>query len=280
MSHPMGTVGVIGGGQMGAGIAQVFATAGARVVVVDVDLAAARERVSAGLAESDRRGKLAIAPSVILDRVHFAREVEANTGLVIEAVPEKTALKIEVLTMVERQVSAEAVLASNTSALSIAELGATLAKPQRFIGMHFFNPVPASRLVEIVPSSSTSELTLDRVLGWVRALDKQAIVVTDTPGFATSRLGVALGLEAIRMLEDGVARAEDIDLAMELGYRHPMGPLRLTDIVGLDVRLDIAEYLYLKLGERFSPPQLLRDKVKRGELGRKTGQGFYFWGRE
>lgn len=280
MSDPLWTVGVIGGGQMGAGIAQVFAMAGARVVVVDTDLAAARARVSAGLAESQRRGKLTVTPTVILDRIHFGTEFDADATLVIEAVPEKAALKIEVLAAAERQVSADTVLASNTSSLSIAELGATLENPRRFLGMHFFNPVPASRLIEVVPSSSTSELALDRVLGWVRTLGKQAVVVSDTPGFATSRLGVALGLESIRMLEDGVASAEDIDLAMELGYRHPTGPLRLTDLVGLDVRLDVADYLRSTLGERFAPPQLLRDKVKRGELGRKAGQGFYFWGQE
>jgi 3-hydroxybutyryl-CoA dehydrogenase len=143
--------------------------------------------------------------------------------------------------------------------------------------MHFFNPVPASSLVEIVRAPGTDGAVVDAVLAWVAALRKSSVLVNDSPGFATSRLGVGLGLEAIRMLEEGVADAESIDRAMELGYRHPMGPLRSTDLVGLDVRLAIAEHLHDTLGDRFAPPQLLRDKVARGELGRKTGQGFYTW---
>jgi 3-hydroxybutyryl-CoA dehydrogenase len=152
-----------------------------------------------------------------------------------------------------------------------------LRRPEQFLGMHFFNPVPASKLVEVVLTGATAESVRDRVVSWVRAIGKTDVVVNDSPGFATSRLGVLLGLEAIRMLEEGVTDAEGIDTAMELGYRHPMGPLRSTDLVGLDVRLAVAEYLTSTLGDRFTPPTLLRDKVARGELGRKTGRGFYDW---
>ena len=161
--------------------------------------------------------------------------------------------------------------------MSIELIGEALERPDRFIGMHFFNPVPASKLVEIVIGPRTSPALRELVPGWVRTLGKTAVVVNDAPGFASSRLGLALGLEAVRMLEEGVASAADIDAAMSLGYGHPMGPLRLTDLVGLDVRLDIARYLQQRLGDRFAPPQLLIDKVERGETGRKSGRGFYSW---
>jgi 3-hydroxybutyryl-CoA dehydrogenase len=174
-------------------------------------------------------------------------------------------------------VGAETPIASNTSSLSIDELAASLRFPQRFLGLHFFNPVPASELVEIVVGASTDRAVVADAQDWVLGLGKTPVTVKDSPGFASSRLGVAIGLEAIRMLEEGVASAEDIDAAMVLGYRFPVGPLRLTDIVGLDVRLGIAEYLHSQLGERFAPPQLLRDKVAAGELGRKTGSGFFRW---
>ncbi len=219
-------------------------------------------------------------PSAVLRRLHTVTsltELPADADLVVEAVPELAAVKVEVLTTVERTLKPTAILASNTSSLSIAELGAALQRPERFLGMHFFNPVPASSLVEIVRTPVTAAAAVDTVVNWVRAIGKETVLVNDSPGFATSRLGVVLGLEAIRMLEDGVADVESIDRAMELGYRHPMGPLRSTDLVGLDVRLAIAEHLRATLGDRFAPPQLLRDKVARGELGRKTGQGFHTW---
>jgi 3-hydroxybutyryl-CoA dehydrogenase len=169
------------------------------------------------------------------------------------------------------------VVGTNTSSLPVGELALAVPEPSRFLGMHFFNPVPASRLVEVVVGPATAPEVVDRVVGWVGRLGKAAVVVQDSPGFASSRLGLALGLEAIRMVEQGVASPADIDTAMELGYKHPTGPLRLTDLVGLDVRLGIAEHLARTLGERFAPPQLLRDMVARGELGRKSGQGFYSW---
>jgi len=182
-----------------------------------------------------------------------------------------------VLAAAETVAGESTVIASNTSSMSIAELGAALTDPGRFIGMHFFNPVPASLLVEIVRAPQTRPEVVDSVRAWVSMLGKAEVLVNDSPGFATSRLGVGLGLEAIRMLEEGVADEESIDRAMELGYRHPMGPLRSTDLVGLDVRLAIAEHLASTLGDRFAPPALLREKVARGELGRKTGQGFHTW---
>jgi 3-hydroxybutyryl-CoA dehydrogenase len=181
-----------------------------------------------------------------------------------------------VLATVERS-APDAVLATNTSSLSVDGLAERLDRPDRFLGLHFFNPVPASALVEIVVGSRTDAGLVTRAQGWVEALGKTAITVTDSPGFASSRLGVAIALEAMRMLEEGVASAADIDTAMTLGYRHPVGPLRTTDIVGLDVRLAIAEHLAREVGPRFEPPQVLRDLVAAGKLGRKTGEGFYQW---
>jgi 3-hydroxybutyryl-CoA dehydrogenase len=275
--------GVIGGGRMGAGIAQVLAVAGGRVVLVERDAAeaaAAEGRLRTGLQRAAERGALDADPDVVLARVRLVTAVTdlpPDADLVIEAVPEQVAMKVEVLGAAEGAVGDGAVLATNTSSLSIAELAAALERPERFVGMHFFNPVPASALVELVVGPRTGPAVVEQARSWVRALGKTEIVVRDSPGFATSRLGVLLGLEAIRMLEEGVADAESIDTAMELGYRHPMGPLRSTDLVGLDVRLAIAEHLASTLGERFTPPQLLRDKVARGEVGRKAGQGFYTW---
>jgi 3-hydroxybutyryl-CoA dehydrogenase len=274
-------VGVIGGGRMGAGIAQAFLVAGAQVEVVeagDEAAEAARGRVADGLQEAARRGKLTGDVETALARltlVDAPTDLSPDTGLVVEAVPERADLKIAVLTAAESALGAGAVLATNTSSLSVTELAAALQRPARFLGMHFFNPVPASKLVEVVVAPETAPEVVESTRGWVRALGKTDVVVRDSPGFASSRLGVLLGLEAIRMLEEGVADAEAIDAAMELGYRHPMGPLRSTDLVGLDVRLAIAEYLAGTLGERFTPPQLLRDKVAAGELGRKTGRGFH-----
>jgi 3-hydroxybutyryl-CoA dehydrogenase len=277
------SVGVVGGGRMGAGIAQVFAAAGAAVTIVERDAAAgaaAVERVRTGLSRAAERGKLTEDAGRVLDRVGLAQDVTGlseGADLIVEAVPEDAALKIQVLAAVEGVVGEHTVLATNTSSLSVAGLAEGLRRPGRLIGLHFFNPVPASDLVEIVIGPQTEPAVRDAAGSWVAGLGKTAITVRDSPGFATSRLGVLLGLEAIRMLEEGVADAASIDRAMELGYRHPMGPLRSTDLVGLDVRLAIAEHLHRELGERFAPPRLLRDKVARGELGRKSGQGFHTW---
>ncbi|MFC7220418.1 3-hydroxyacyl-CoA dehydrogenase family protein [Streptomyces polyrhachis] len=276
------SVGVIGGGRMGAGIAQSFATAGSRVTLVESSpqaAAAALERVATGLRRAAERGSVSDAAEV-LARVRTAAsiaELPRGAELVVEAVPEDPALKAEVLAAAERAMGEDAVLATNTSSLPVTELAAALKHPARFLGMHFFNPVPASELVELVTGPRTAPETTAAARAWTHALGKTDVVVRDSPGFASSRLGVLLGLEAIRMVEEGVAAPADIDHAMTLGYKHPMGPLRLTDLVGLDVRLAIAEHLHTTLGERFAPPALLREKVARGELGRKTGRGFYDW---
>ncbi|MFC6355551.1 3-hydroxyacyl-CoA dehydrogenase family protein [Luethyella okanaganae] len=277
-------VGVLGGGRMGAGIAHAFLLAGAEVTIVERDASAAnaaRDRILASVAKSEAAGGLVESAGQLVSRVRVASDLAALTpaDLVIEAVPEDLALKRDALRRVEETVAPLAWLATNTSSLSIGALSSVLDRPERFLGMHFFNPVPVSELVELVTGPDTDAELVSRARGWVLALGKTAIVVADAPGFASSRLGVVVALEAIRMLEDGVATAEDIDTAMVLGYRFPVGPLRLTDIVGLDVRLGIAEYLNVSLGERFAPPRLLRDKVARGELGRKSGRGFFDWER-
>jgi len=278
-------VGVLGGGRMGSGIAHAFALAGARVVVVEADAAtaaAAAARIAEVLGWSVDRGTTERPRDELAAAVTTATDAAALAAcsLVVEALPEDAELKRDGLGRAEAVLGPDAVLASNTSALSIDGLAAGLSRPERFLGLHFFNPVPASLLVEIVAGSATSAAVIALAREWVAALGKSPVVVRDAPGFATSRLGLALGLEAIRMLEDGVASAADIDAAMELGYRHRVGPLRTTDIVGLDVRLAIAEELQARLGDRFAPPDLLRSMVAEGRLGRKTGRGFYEWSDE
>lgn len=266
---------------MGAGIAHAFLLAGSLVRLADLDTAAASAalaRVGEAVERSVSRG-VALTASEVLGRLSVGVGAShlAGCGLVVEAVPEDFSLKRSLLAAVEAVVDASAVLASNTSSLSITALGEALGRPERFIGLHFFNPVPASELVEVVVGSSTDAELVPVAVGWVEALGKTAVVVRDSPGFASSRLGVAIGLEAIRMVEEGVATPADIDAAMVLGYKHPVGPLRLTDLVGLDVRLAIAEYLADRLGPRYEPPALLREMVARGELGKKAGRGFYEW---
>ena len=275
-------VGVLGGGRMGAGIAHAFCLAGASVTVVERDQASsdqARVRVEASIAASVKRGTTQETGEALSARMSYSTDYSdfAAAGLVVEAVPESLELKLAALSGVEAVISADAWLASNTSSISITTLASNLSRPERLCGLHFFNPVPASKLVEIVVGESSADELIANAREWVVALGKTPVVARDVPGFASSRLGLALSLEAMRMVEDGVASAEDIDAAMVLGYGHPMGPLKLTDVVGLDVRLGIAEYLEQSLGERFSPPEVLRAKVARGELGRKSGQGFYTW---
>lgn len=275
-------IGVLGGGRMGAGIAHAFLLAGAEVVVVERDQAsadAATARIIESVQRSVERGATELSADQLGAALHSEIGMEgfADAQLVIEAVPEDRAMKVDALRRVEATLSPSAVLASNTSSISIDSLAAELDRPARFLGLHFFNPVPASELVEVVIGDATDPEVQSFATDWVERIGKTAIVVRDAPGFASSRLGVALGLEAIRMLEEGVASAADIDAAMQLGYRHPMGPLRTTDIVGLDVRLGIAEELHEKLGERFAPPELLRRMVAEGHLGRKSGRGFYEW---
>jgi 3-hydroxybutyryl-CoA dehydrogenase len=275
-------VGVLGGGRMGAGIAHAFLLAGSRVTVVERDAeaaAAAATRVRESVEASIARGTADDDAATLASRFATSTVVSdfARCDLVVEAVPEDLELKIDALVRIEAVLAPGAALASNTSSISIDQLAALLERPSRFLGMHFFNPVPASKLVEIVRGDATDGVLVAEAREWIDAIGKTPIVVADAPGFASSRLGLALGLEAIRMVEDGVASAEDIDNAMTLGYKHPVGPLRLTDVVGLDVRLGIAEYLSSTLGERFAPPALLRRMVAEGKLGRKSGEGFYLW---
>jgi 3-hydroxybutyryl-CoA dehydrogenase len=273
--------GVVGGGRMGAGVAHALLTSGSAVTVVEVvtQLESARKRVEDAVRASAARGTLMGTAGAALDQLDITADVArlAGCGLVVEAVPEDVRAKSSALQRISDAVEGDCVIATNTSSLPIAELALVVQQPSRFLGMHFFNPVPASRLVEVVVGPRTDSAITTRVVGWVDRLGKAAVVVRDSPGFASSRLGLALGLEAIRMVEEAVASPADIDTAMELGYKHPTGPLRLTDLVGLDVRLGIAEHLARTLGERFAAPQLLKDMVAAGRLGRKSGQGFYTW---
>ena len=275
-------IGVLGGGRMGAGIAHAFLVKGADVLVVERDeqsAEAARERVESAAAKSIERGVTDANLDEMASRLTVGVDYDAfkDRQLVVEAVPEDWDLKVSSLRGIEERLEPDAYLASNTSSLSVNGLAKELQRPANFLGLHFFNPVPASTLIEVVLGEQTSADLAGEARRWVAALGKTAVVVNDAPGFASSRLGVAIALEAMRMVEEGVASAEDIDNAMVLGYKHPTGPLRTTDIVGLDVRLGIAEYLQSTLGDRFAPPQILRDKVARGELGRKTGKGFFDW---
>ncbi len=278
------TVTVLGTGTMGQGIAQVTAQSGHTTRLYDASegrAAAAVQGIASALEKLVAKGKIgAEARAATLSRLSAApsaKDACAGADVIIEAVPEDMALKVEVLKAVLPSAAPGALVASNTSSLSLTELGARLGVPERTIGLHFFNPPPVMELVEVVRGLSTSEETVERALSFVKGLGKTPIVVRDVPGFATSRLGVILGAEAMRMLETGVASAADIDRGMELGYRHPMGPLKLTDLVGLDVRLAILEHLHREIGEQFRPPAILRTMVRAGKLGKKTGEGFYRW---
>jgi 3-hydroxybutyryl-CoA dehydrogenase len=281
------TIGVIGAGTMGHGIAQVAAAAGYKVLLRDVDrdsLARGIQSIERNLAKGIQLGKLTDDDrDSTLQHIRGTTKLEeiANADLVVEAAPERLELKQEILREVEKFSARSFVFATNTSSLSITEIAKASQHPRNVVGMHFFNPVHIMRLVEIVVGKATGDDTVEVVTEVARRLRKEPIIVRDVPGFASSRLGVALGLEAMRMLEQGVASAKDIDTAMELGYNHPMGPLKLTDHVGLDIRLNIAEYLYRELGsESFRPPEVLRKLVREGKLGKKTGEGFYNWSNE
>jgi 3-hydroxybutyryl-CoA dehydrogenase len=277
----MAKVAVIGGGRMGSGIAHAYLLAGNEVYLVEANndaSIAARDRIKKLIQSSIDRGAEVLLSDVSA-RLTFLTSIAElpNCRIAIEAVPEIPALKNDVLSRLDAVLSKDAIIASNTSSISINELAKSLKFPERFVGMHFFNPVPASQLVEIVfgtkTKNSTTEIARESVVG----INKTPIIVGDSPGFATSRLGLVIGLEAIRMVEEGVASAEDIDKGMVLGYKYPIGPLKLTDMVGLDVRLAIAEYLHSQLGDRFEPPALLRKMVADGKLGQKSGEGFYKW---
>jgi 3-hydroxybutyryl-CoA dehydrogenase len=280
-------VAVLGAGTMGHGIAQVSAQAGFATRLFDVrrDLAdAGKNKIAGALSRLVEKQRITEADKgALLERITTFDDVaEAARGatVVIEAAPEQMDLKVELFRKVADVVSSTAILASNTSSLSITELGRRIGSPERVLGLHFFNPPPVMELVEVIRGATTTDESLETSLAFVTALKKTSIVVRDFPGFATSRLGVCIGAEAIRMLEQGVAGVADIDRAMELGYRHPMGPLKLGDLVGLDVRLAILEHLHRELGEVFRPPALLRQLVRAGHLGKKTGRGFYVWGED
>ena len=278
-------VAVIGAGTMGHGIAYIAALAGYQVRLTDArpeSLPQAMEKIDGLLAGGLKRGKLTEADAASLRgrlrTVAALGEAVGDADVVIEAIVEDLTAKQQLFVEVERAAPAGALLASNTSSLSIGQIASVMRQPARLVGMHFFNPVHAMKLVEVVTHGPDSLAESGRAMELAIKLGKEPIVVRDSPGFASSRLGVVLGLEAMRMLEQGVASAEDIDKAMELGYNHPMGPLKLTDLVGLDVRLAIAEYLHATLGkQQYEPPRILREKVKKGELGRKSGKGFYTW---
>lgn len=277
-------IAVIGTGTMGRGIAYLSAVAGYDTILHDADAAAldaARESIESTLRKGiDRKKITEEAAHGAIERLQMVGDLEPavrDADLIIEAVPENFDLKKNLFAQADLFCAEEAILASNTSSISISKLASNVERRDRFVGMHFFNPPHVMKLIELVRGERTSDATLEQVRTVAEKMGKTPIVVSDSPGFATSRLGVAIGLEAMRMLEEGVASAADIDRAMELGYNHPMGPLRLTDLVGLDVRLGIAEYLAETLGPRFEPPQILRDMVAEGRLGKKTGRGFYEW---
>jgi 3-hydroxybutyryl-CoA dehydrogenase len=281
------TIAVIGAGTMGHGIAHVAAQMGADVRLFDAMAGAARagvERIAKNLAKGVELGKLASADrEATLARISTHDELAAacsDADCVIEAVPERIELKREIFEAIDRSAPAQALLATNTSSLPIAEIANAVRDGSRLVGMHFFNPVHVMKLVEVVRHARASADAVTLAIALAEKMGKTPITVMDSPGFASSRLGIALGMEAIRMVEQGVASAADIDTAMKLGYGHPMGPLELTDLVGLDVRLGIAEYLEGAIGPSFTPPRLLRDKVAAGKLGKKSGEGFYRWSPE
>lgn len=278
-------IAVLGAGTMGQGIAHVAAGAGFPTTLFDTHpeaLARAEEGIAANLQRGVERGKITSE-----ERAHALGCLETQEKLatavtdaawVIEAVPENLELKKEVFAQLGTLAPPNTLLATNTSSLSITEIAAASTRAAQVVGLHFFNPPHIMKLVEIVEAEQTSAETLERAQTLAQRLRREVVVVKDTPGFATSRLGVVLGLEAMRMLEQGVASAPDIDRALELGYRHPMGPLRLTDLVGLDVRLAIADHLHRELGgDQFQAPVILRRMVRAGKLGQKTGEGFYRW---
>lgn len=276
------TVGVIGAGTMGHGIAQVAAQAGCRTILYDVSRELAEKglaRIADNLRIGVEKGKVSAEfREQTLARLSTTATLQELSGcdLVIEAAPEDLSLKQSLMRQLSELCAPTALLASNTSSLSLTEIAGAAKHPERVVGMHFFNPVHLMKLLEVVRAYQTSEATVAVARAFGERLGKQVVEVKDHPGFASTRLGIALGMEAIRMVEEGVASPADIDRAMELGYGHPMGPLKLTDLVGLDVRLAIAEYLHQELGsDTFRPPQLLKKMVRAGKLGKKSGEGFY-----
>ena len=281
----MRTIAVVGAGTMGHGIAQVAALAGFETALTDVRsealepaLALIRKNLDGGV----QRGKLDQAEAdAAFGRLRIDERLDAtvrDADLVVEAIVEDLEIKRQLFAELDEYTTGSAILATNTSSLSVRDIANSTQRPARVLGMHFFNPVHIMKLVELVRHDGTDPDLLERVRVTAVAMKKDPIIVRDSPGFASSRLGVVLGLEAMRMVEQEVATPEDIDKALELGYGHPMGPLKVSDLVGLDVRLAIAQYLHQELHDpQYAPPAILRAKVRAGELGKKTGKGFYQW---
>ncbi len=276
------TIAVIGAGTMGRGIAYAAAFGGYRTILEDISarvleqgLAYIREAVEEGMARgkvTPRQKEQALAH---LSTASSVEDACREADLVIEAVPEEMELKLEIFTLLDKFAKPGSVFASNTSSLSITEMAAITCRPEKCVGMHFFNPVPKMKLLEIVRTLETSEDTIAACREVGRRMGKEVVVVRESPGFITSRINALIGNEAFAMLEEGIASAEDIDKAVKLGLNHPMGPFELVDLVGLDVRLSILEYLYKMLGEKYRPSPLLRQYAKAGRLGRKSGRGIY-----
>ena len=275
---------IIGSGTMGHGIAHVTALAGIRTTLYDLNddlLKAATEKIEANLEKGVQRNKITPeAKKDTLARLSTSSSLDSlgDADLMIEAIPERMELKKELFAAADDRMPEGAILASNTSSLSITEIASATKRPEAVCGLHFFNPVHIMKLLEIVKGPQTSDATIQRVLSLAEAINKTSIVVNDAPGFATSRLGICLGNEAMRMVEEGVASPADIDTALKLGYGHPMGPLALSDLVGLDVRLHITSFLHDEIGtDGFRAPRILRQLVRAGHIGKKCGRGFYLW---
>lgn len=276
------TIGVIGAGTMGRGIAYAAAIGGYRTVLEDVSaemLEQGMDYIRRALDDGVSRGKVTDQQREnALAGLSTMRSVDAvcrEADLLIEAVPEDMELKLELFTMFDKFAKPNAILASNTSSLSVTELSAITSRADDCIGMHFFNPVPKMKLLEIVRALETSEATVSACAEVGRRMGKEVVIVRESPGFITSRVNAMIGNEAFFMLQEGIASAADIDKALKLGLNHPMGPFELVDLVGLDVRLSILEYLHKSLGEKYRPCPLLAQYVKAGRLGRKSGRGVY-----
>ncbi|MGH9805366.1 MAG: 3-hydroxyacyl-CoA dehydrogenase family protein [Candidatus Acidiferrales bacterium] len=274
------SIAVVGAGTMGRGIAYAAVAGGFRTLLSDVSeevLAKAQVYIRETLQGARERGKWQGDPEEALARLTLTPQLDdaAAAEMIIEAAPEDIKLKVEIFSRLDRAVAPGAILASNTSSLSLTEMSAAVSRPERFLGMHFFNPVPKMKLIELVFTPETSEETLAAAEAVARRMGKETVRVKDSPGFATSRINALIGNEAFRMWEEGVASAEDIDKAVKLGLNHPMGPFEMVDLVGLDVRLSILDYLHRTLGERYQPTRRHRELVEAGRLGRKTGRGVY-----
>ena len=276
------TIAVIGAGTMGRGIAHSAALGGYRTILEDIlpnALRRAESEIRANLDKAVDLGKVSAGDAdAAFSRLEFAGSVDEaarQADLVIEAVPEELESKIEIFTLLDKICRPTTVLASNTSSLSLTEIASVTYRPKKIVGMHFFNPVHKMKLLEIVRALETDDDTLATAVNVGSRMGKEVVVIKESPGFVTSRINAMIGNEAFYMLQEGIASAEDIDKALKLGLNHPMGPFELVDLVGLDTRLHILEYLHKTLGEKFRPAPLLVQYVKAGRLGRKSGRGVF-----